>query len=129
MVLAHEEDGPDAFPYWFGRIIGVFHADVLHTGAASKTSEIQRMDFLWVRWFGRDIDYKSGFKYQRLHRLGFLPGDDPGAFGFLDPQEIIRGVHLIPAFAHGRSAGTLGPSIVRQPKDNDEDWNFFYINM
>lgn len=88
MVLAHK-DGDDAFPYWFGRIIEVFHADIVHTGVASKSIEPQQMDFLWVRWFGRDLSHKSGFKAKCLHRLGFLPDDQPGAFAFLDPQEII----------------------------------------
>jgi hypothetical protein len=127
MVLAHEDDEPNPFPYWFGRIVGVFHADVLHTGAASKTSEVQRMDFLWVRWFGRDMQYRSGFKAKRLHRVGFLPGIE--SLGFLDPTEIIRAVHLIPAFAHGRCNDLLGPSIVRQPKENHQDWVYFYVNM
>jgi hypothetical protein len=128
MVLAHE-DGDDAFPYWFGRIIGVFHADVVHTGTASKSTEPQQMDFLWVRWFGRDLSYKSGFKAKRLHRLGFLPNDEPGAFAFLDPQEIIRAVHLIPAFAYGRTSSLLSPSIARQPSENNEDWHYYYVNM
>jgi hypothetical protein len=48
MVLASEDDQPNPFPYWFGCIVGVFHADVLHTGTTSKSSEIQQMDFLWV---------------------------------------------------------------------------------
>ena len=88
MVLAHE-DGNDVFPYWFSHIIGVFHADIVHTEAASKSAEPQQMDFLWVRWFGRDLSHKSGFKATRLHRLGFLPNNEPGAFAFLDLQEII----------------------------------------
>jgi hypothetical protein len=35
MVLAHEDDTDDnstAHPYWYGRIIGIFHTCVKHTG-------------------------------------------------------------------------------------------------
>lgn len=126
MVLGHDE-GPDVYPYWFGRIVGVFHADVLHTGAQSTSPEPQRMDFLWVRWFVRDTTYKSGSKAKCLCRITF-DDDTDYAFGFLDPQEIIRAVHLTPAFAHGRSAEALGPSLVRHPRENDEDWNFYYVS-
>ena len=127
MVLAQEDDEPKPFPYWFGRIVGVFHVDVLHTGPASKTTEIQQIDFLWVRWFGHNMQHKSGFKLKCLHHIRFLEG--PEALGFLDPKEIIRAVHLIPAFAHGHCTDLLGPSIVRQPKENNEDWTYFYVNM
>lgn len=85
------------------------------------------MDFLWVRWFGRDLTYKSGFKAKHLHRIGFVPQEDPLVFGFLDPQEIIRAVHLIPAYTHGRSPDALGPSLARHPRENDEDWNYYYV--
>jgi hypothetical protein len=130
MVLAHEDDDENtAHPYWYGRIIGIFHAYVRHTGPASKTSDAQQIDFLWVRWHGRDPTYRSGFKVKRLHRVGFIDSTDEGAFGFLDPNEIIRAVHLIPAFRHGKTFELLGPSIARQPKEEDEDWRLFYVNM
>jgi hypothetical protein len=35
MMLSRETD-PNAHPYWYARILGVFHADVLHTGPHSK---------------------------------------------------------------------------------------------
>jgi hypothetical protein len=128
MVLSHEDDDEDPHPYWYARIIGVFHAQVRHTGPQSKLKDVQRMDFLWVRWFGRDLSYKAGHAMKRLYRLGFIDSKDLGAFGFLDPDVIIRGVHLIPAFAYGRTSSLLAPSIARQPNENDSDWVFYYIN-
>lgn len=130
MVLAHEDDDDKtAHPYWYGRIVGIFHAYIRHTGTASITFDAQQVNFLWVRWYRRDLSYHSGFRAKRLHRLGFIDSTDDGAFGFLDPNEIIRAVHLIPAFTHGKTTEFLGPSIARQPKENDEDWQLFYINM
>jgi hypothetical protein len=128
MVLSHEDQNSAMpHPYWYGRIVGIFHAQVRHIGPRSKSTEIQRIDFLWVRWFGRDMDYHAGWKRKRLHRLGFM--SDDGAFGFLDPNQIIRGVHLIPGFALGRTSMYLGPSIARQDSENDKDWYRYYINM
>jgi hypothetical protein len=129
MSLSREDQNSgDSHPYWYGRIIGVFHAFIRHIGPQSKSTEIQRVDFLWVRWFGRDPKSEGGWAKKRLHRIGFLDSDDDSAFGFLNPTEIIRAVHLIPAFFFGKTTEILGPSIARQPQEEDEDWNFFYVN-
>lgn len=125
MILAHEAGET----YWYARVIGIFHADVRHTGPFSKHARPQRMEFLWVRWIGRDATYRSGFKAKRLPRVGFVPMDHEDPFGFLDPQLVIRAVHLMPAFAHGRTDELLGPSIVRQPRERNEDWQYFYVCM
>jgi len=128
MVLSHEDD-ESAHPYWYARIIGIFHVDVRHTGPDSRSMDTQSMEFLWVRWFGYDIHHCAGWATRRLHRVGFIPSDDVGAFGFLDPKDVIRGVHLIPAFAHGRTDELLPLSIARQPKDHDRDWVYYYVMM
>jgi hypothetical protein len=131
MVLSHEDD-ECAHPYWYARIIGVFHASIQFTGLVSHPAiepEVRNMNFLWVRWFGRDLTYKSGWKAKRLHRVGFVDSQDPGAFGFLDPTHIIRAVHIIPGFAWGRTAALLPPSIARSPLEKDKDWIYYYISM
>lgn len=90
------------------------------------------MDFLWVRWLGVDRSYNAGWAARRLHRVSFKKADDPSAFGFLDPSQVIRGIHLIPAFAHGTTDFFLGPSIARiHPAGDtqDADWRFLYVNM
>ena len=58
------------------------------------------MEFLWVQWYGWDLDHAGGWKVKHLHHIGFVDGDDSATFGFLDPGEVIHGIHLIPAFAH-----------------------------
>ena len=64
-----------------------------------------------------------------MHRVGFLPPDVPGAFGFLDPAEVIQGVHMIPAFAYETTNELgLGELIAHQAGDN-EDWQYFYVSM
>ncbi|KAK7042827.1 GLOBIN domain-containing protein [Favolaschia claudopus] len=134
MVLAHEdEDDSRAHPYWYARIVGIFHAEVRHVGPRSKnTAKLHRMDFLWVRWFGRDTTHSAGWLAKRLHRVGFIPASEPdlSVFGFLDPAEIVRAVHLIPAFHYGRTTELLGPSIARHFDDeNQEDYEYYYVNQ
>jgi len=55
------------------------------------------------------------------------------AFGFVDPDNIIRGVHLIPAFAFGSTDELLGPSKARRKLDGApngyHDWNYYFVNM
>jgi len=72
------------------------------------------MEFLWVRWFKYDYGWKAGLKRCRLHRVSFVQQGDYHAYGFLDPDDVIHGAHLIPAFAHGQS---------------NDDYNYFYVNM
>jgi hypothetical protein len=128
MTLSHEDDGEasESHPYWYGRVIGIFHTEVRHVGPLSLSSDPKRMDFLWVRWFDRDLSHHAGWEARRLHRVGFVEGR--GAFGFLDPADVIRGVHMIPAFAYGTTSEFLGPSLARQRSENDEDWVYYYIS-
>ncbi|KAJ7038616.1 hypothetical protein C8F04DRAFT_951015 [Mycena alexandri] len=129
MAFAHEEDDNNPHPYWYGRIIGIFHADVCHVGPRSKTGgHPQRMEFLWVRWFGRDMDHVGGWATKRLHRVGFVDAEQ-GGFGFLDPAQVLRGSHIVPAFHHERTTELLGPSIARHfDGENDEDYRYYYVN-
>lgn len=133
ILLSHEEPSNevDAHPYWYARVIGIFHVDIVHSGAKSTSPDKRRIDFLWIRWFGRDISFKAGWIAKRLHRLGFLDASGSHAFGFLDPALAIRGLHLIPAFAHGQTAELLSPaqSVARLPLQEDSDWRYYYVNM
>jgi len=123
MVLS----GDDTHPYWYARIVGIFHAMVLQTGPKSKSREPKKMEFLLVRWFGLDTNEIGGWKAKKLHQIGFVEGDE--AFGFVDPADIIRGVHLIPRFSLGRTKELLGPSFARSVLEKDEDWVRYYVNM
>ncbi|KAJ8691001.1 hypothetical protein PTI98_010617 [Pleurotus ostreatus] len=88
------------------------------------------MDVLWVRWFGRDTTFKAGFPRKRLHRIGFVAIDDDMSFAFLDPNEVIRAVHILPAFHYGTTA-TLEMSAVADTSEakNKGKWRFYYVGM
>lgn len=88
------------------------------------------MDILWVRWFGRDTTFKAGFSQKRLHRIGFVAIDDDMSFAFLDPNEVIWAVHIIPAFHYGTTAA-LEMSNVADTSEakNKGKWRFYYVSM
>ena len=120
-------DNPDQHPFTYARVIGVFHVDVVHNVPGASTVP-QSIPFLWVRRFRLDRRFKGGFKRKRLHRIEFLPDSDPASFGFVNPDEVIRGAHLIPAFAHGPTERVPYTSLARR-KDEFDDWAYHYVNL
>ena len=133
MVLAHEDhsEAAPAFPYWHARIVGIYHVMIRQRiPGGTMLTDVQRMDVLFVRWLG--LDSIGGWRAQRMHSLGFLPDTDAlgPAFGFLDPNEVIRMVHLIPDFVSGRTHDILsGPSVAIQKPHADGEYKQYYIGM
>ncbi|KIK75878.1 hypothetical protein PAXRUDRAFT_18604 [Paxillus rubicundulus Ve08.2h10] len=132
MVLSHEDER--THPYWYARIVHIFHVMVRsRENSYLPFSSPTRMNVLFVRWFRRDVNYPSGWMEKRPHRLQFFDQENPAdAFGFVDPDLVVRGVHIIPAFAYARTEELLGPSKARRQKDGeqwDADWKYYYINM
>lgn len=115
MLRASEEDTPN-HPFWYARVLGVYHANVYFR----DSSEAERIEFLFVRWFGIDPEWSGGPAQSRLDRIGFVPdGDGPGAFGFLDPAHVIRPCHLIPAFKLEVTTKLLARSFARDTTAGD----------
>ncbi|KAF8156767.1 hypothetical protein B0H34DRAFT_789464 [Crassisporium funariophilum] len=110
------EEGAE--PYWYARVIGA--------------RGVRRMDFLWVRWLGKEHRYDSGSRRALLPKIGFVESTDEFAFSFVDPANVVRGCHLIPAFHEGRTVNLLPvPQSVSRclnPGDVD-DWVNFYVNI
>ena len=89
MTLSGEDEGGDhAHPYWYARVLGIYHVRVLHTGEFSKSSQLQTMQFLHVRWFGHHVRHRSGWKARHLHCVSFID-EDSEPFGFVDPAHVI----------------------------------------
>jgi len=135
IMVNSPERGPNAQPFWYARVIGIFHAIVslTHPGLEAMARSQCQMDFLWVRWFGMEPGrYCHGFRIGRLPKIGFVESTDEYAFTFLDPTQAIRGAHLIPTFAEGRSSALLparkSAAHVMNPNEED-DWLNFYVNM
>jgi hypothetical protein len=117
------EDGSRRHPFWYARVLGIFHADIYFDQATKP----KRVDFLFVRWFGSDPEWEGGPAGRRLDRIGFVPENDPsGAFGFLNPARVIRACHLIPAFSLGKTTTLLGRSKFRDAEGLD--WVNYYVS-
>ncbi|KIO11155.1 hypothetical protein M404DRAFT_40698, partial [Pisolithus tinctorius Marx 270] len=74
--------------------------------------------------------FKSGWTVHCLPCISYYPHDDlTNAFGFVDPNDVICGVHIIPAFHWGRTTSLLPPSIAHHKSKNNEDWDWYYVNI
>lgn len=126
MVNSNEDTptGAVSHPFWYARVLGIFHAQVQVRGPDGLSAP-QHMEFLWVRWLGLDDSFTGGWSTRRLDRIGFVEHTDAEAFGFLDPSCVLRATHLVPAFAHGRTPDLCPPSLAR---DDEGDWEYFYVN-
>ncbi|KLO04861.1 hypothetical protein SCHPADRAFT_840114 [Schizopora paradoxa] len=112
-------------PFWYAQVLGIYHAIVTHS---ARNVWKQRVEFLHVRWFGIDPDWKAGDKTKRLDQIGFVPcGSETEAFGFVGLSHVIRACHLIPAFAHGKTSTLLRP-LEPQTDDSELEWRNYYVN-
>ncbi len=130
IMMFAPEDERDAHPYWYARVIGIYHVLVRDKNDMDTAGTSRHIDFLWVRWYGIDENYRAGIQAKRLHRVGFLNAEEDGAFGFIDPNDVLRSIHLIPTFVLGTTDMLLeGHSIARRPDEDDEDYERYYVNL
>ena len=56
IMVTSPETGPNAQPFWYACVIGIFHATVSLTHPELEMTERsgRHMDFLWVQWFGME---------------------------------------------------------------------------
>lgn len=125
---ANEESSQSSHPFEYARIIGIFHVDVVRKVLGHSMPPVS-VEILWVRRFRVDTTYSAGFKKKRLHRLEFLPSSDCDAFGFVHPDEVIHGAHLIPAFHYGGTDQLLSGTSLARNDDEKDDYRYFYVNM
>lgn len=103
-------------PYLYARVLGIYHANVIYTGPGMVNYTPKRMDFLWVRWY----EHRERDSSDRLDELFFPPVSSEGAFGFVDPADVLRGCHIIPRFSKGkRHPGGIGFSKLSR---DSADW-------
>ncbi len=78
-------------PFLYGRVIGIYHANIVYIGQETKGYDANRFDFLHVRWYQMDNTQPGGQSHcgwdsLRLDRLTFLPMATEGSFSFVDPK-------------------------------------------
>ncbi|KAG1779369.1 hypothetical protein EV702DRAFT_1214493 [Suillus placidus] len=128
MVLSGETS--PSHPYWYARILGIYHMDTWPKGDGSARE--QHLEVLHVRWLAPLISsgYQSGIQCARLPKVVFVEESDYDTFRFLDPGQVIRGAHLIPVFASERGVTSLrhGKSL-GHAQDKLDDWEAFYVGI
>jgi hypothetical protein len=121
---------PITHRFLYARVLGIYHVDAAYVGPGSKSNSTTRYDFLWVRWFER-TDFHSSrnttFNKYNLETLTFPPmsAGDHDAFGFVDPNDVLRGCHIIPRFSQGLRY-TDGHGLSKLARDK-EDWREYYV--
>ncbi|KAL1738198.1 hypothetical protein HDZ31DRAFT_9335, partial [Schizophyllum fasciatum] len=93
-----------------------------------STSSDVDMQFAYVHWYHLEV-MPWGFTAKRQPQVHFIDAKEPEAFGFIDPKDIIRTAHIIPAFAHGRTDEYLPGKTVARAPINLQDWKFYYMVM
>ena len=76
------EESADAHPYWYAQVLGVYRANVRHTGLLSRDIRYHQMDFLFVRWLGSEPGYRWGRRFAHLPKVGYVVEAQPDAFRF-----------------------------------------------
>ncbi|KAF8842659.1 hypothetical protein BDN67DRAFT_989041 [Paxillus ammoniavirescens] len=105
----------------YARVLGIYHANIIYTGSNSSDYWLRRIKFLWVHWFEL-IPGLSGWAHAALDRLRLAPVDADDAFGFIDPADMLRCCHLIPAFADGRANEATSEGLL------SNEWRYYYVN-
>ncbi|PPR06562.1 hypothetical protein CVT24_001550 [Panaeolus cyanescens] len=132
-IMLLSNDGSQ-HPYWYAQILGIFHVNVLFQTTTQSKPVPHVMEVIWVRWLGLNTYSSYGWKAKNLPQVGFIDiaVDDSPGFGFINPTQIIRAVHLIPDQSKGKSSNGLfyPTSLARQYTDDKElDWNYFFVNF
>ena len=128
MVLNGSSNLRDAssHPFRYAQILGVYHVNVVYIGPGMLDYQPRKMEFLWIRWYQTVQTIRTGWDARKLDRLQFYPMGDDSAFGFLDPSDVLRGCHIVPAFAAGKHyADGKGLSFLAH---DSTDWSAYYVN-
>lgn len=110
-------------PWSYANILAIYHIIV----RTASNPEPKRLTVIWVRWMECSASSLSGPNSRNFTRVSFVPWSGiPGSMSdFVDPSHIVRGCHLLPAFALGRTQNLLDPSIAQDPEG---DWCAYYAN-
>ena len=114
--------------YQYARVLGIYHVNVIYSGVVlgKQNFKPHRMEFLFVRWFDcPQTPVQSGWSNIQLDMLLLRKSDQDDAFGFVDPDRVLRACHIIPQFSLGRRQ--LGMGLSKYAGDH-KDWRKYYAN-
>jgi len=128
MLLTDHTDGSspsDFHPFLYARVLSTYHANVIYTGPGMQNYMAHHFNFLWVRWY-QVIDPGSlGWHNSTLDTVHFPPMHEDNSFGFVDPDDVLQGCHILPAFAKGKQEGA-NINVSHCAKDT-KDYLLYYV--
>ena len=92
-------------------------------------TELTDMDILWVHWLKINQKHQVGWKAKQFYHVQFAPNNNEGAFGFLDPKDIVCGAHLIPGFNHGYAEDSPEGYVSKWDCALADNWQYHYVNQ
>ena len=126
-VILYSRDPNSKHPFLYAQVIKIIHVEARVSGS---NAPFQRVDLLWVRWYLHNSGLNrpiSGFSKRRLHKVYFPALSTQNAFGFIDPNSVLRGIHIIPDFNSGRKdVDYVGQTI---GKSQFSDYRSFNVNQ
>ena len=125
MLLADDADD-ESHPFRYARVLGVYHVNVIYTGLDMPDYRARRLDFLWVRWFQYSDTKSMEWAAYQLDRVHFPPINSDGAFGFVDPKDIVRACQTIPSFASGKVH--IDAISISKLANDAHDWRGYRVN-
>ena len=118
---------PPTHPFLYARVLGIYHVNVVYSGPGMLNYEAMRFDFLWVRWFQVCTNpANAGWEASRLDRVSFPLATQIDAFGFVNPEHVLRSCYLSPVFSEGKRHRD-GSGLSKIAKDGQE-WKGYYVN-
>jgi hypothetical protein len=128
LLLANSSDthGDLDHPFLYARILGIYHVNVVYTGEGMLDYNARRVEFLWVRWFEYDGSRSVRWDDFKLDSIRFPPVVTEGSFGFVDPNDVLRGCHVIPVFKRGKVH--LDEIRISRLANDAHDWSRYYVN-
>ncbi|KAI0737525.1 hypothetical protein C8Q80DRAFT_1115077 [Daedaleopsis nitida] len=123
-------------PYLYAQVISIFHINVYrHLSPDQEPPEPRLLHVLWVRWLDLDTGLPGGFEYYHPHRLKFANADEE-PFGFLSPNQVLRGIHILPAWHCDSTrdddmdaSDVPGSAHATDAVELAKDWNYYYVAM
>ena len=134
-VMMHSNNSEEPFntsPFLYAQVLGIYHVNAAYVGPGMRNNSTNRYDFLWVRWFDlvpEASSYSSTIHHAyKLDVLTFpsMSATKCDAFGFVDPNNVLHGCHIIPQFSKGLCyPNRKGLSKLAQDKN---EWRQYFIS-
>jgi hypothetical protein len=126
LIDVGDDEYANHHPFRYARVLGVYHVNAVYIGPGMVDYQPHRIEFLWVRWYQVQGTSSPLWGNYKLDRIQFPPVADDDAFGFIDPSDVLRGCHIIPSFARGKShPDGRGLSLCGH---DSSDWAGYYVN-